>query len=63
MGNTLSRNPNLCASCSSLTDGMTETNVESLPDSAASVPAAISANIAKAAPQQSDPPNRANPSG
>jgi hypothetical protein len=26
-GNTLSRNPNVCASCSSMTDGMEESNV------------------------------------
>jgi hypothetical protein len=29
-GNLLSRNPNLCASCSSLTDGMEESNVPAL---------------------------------
>jgi hypothetical protein len=35
-GNALSRNPNICASCSSLVDGMEESSVASL-DLAASV--------------------------
>jgi hypothetical protein len=31
MGNTLSPNPNLCASCSSLTDGMGEADTHASP--------------------------------
>ena len=31
-GNALSRNPNICASCSSLCDGMPESSISSLPD-------------------------------
>ena len=31
-GNALSRNPNICASCSSLSDGMPESNMSSFPD-------------------------------
>ena len=34
-GNALSRNPNICASCSSMADGMEESNV---PESAALAP-------------------------
>lgn len=32
-GNALSRHPNVCASCSSLSDGMPTSNLPSLPDS------------------------------
>lgn len=32
-GNALSRNPNMCASCSSMSDGMPESNMSSFPDS------------------------------
>jgi len=31
-GNALSRNPNMCASCSSLADGMGEADAPKLPD-------------------------------
>ena len=31
-GNALSRDPNVCASCSSLSDGMPESNMSSFPD-------------------------------
>ncbi len=40
-GNTLSRNPNVCASCSSMVDGMEQSNVPETP--------AISTELAKAA--------------
>ena len=33
-GNALSRNPNICASCSSLVDGMDESSVASMDQSA-----------------------------
>jgi recombinational DNA repair protein (RecF pathway) len=31
-GDTFSRNPNVCASCSSLSDGMPESSISSFPD-------------------------------
>jgi hypothetical protein len=61
--NTLSRNPNICASCSSLTDGMNETGVAELADSSEPGPSPKSSSAkSETVPSQPDgQPSRTNP--
>ena len=49
-GNTLSRNPNICASCSSMSDGMPESNMSSFPDSDDSMLVALDSHPVTAEP-------------
>ena len=63
VGNALSRNPNLCASCSSLTDGMDQSRLSNLENAADTRPEPVRGAAAAGPAAQDDRALEAVPAG